>query len=364
VKIVDITTTLLSIPHLGGYQDATTRHPVEGHSALMVHIVTDAGIEGLGPGRGGQAARQIIEGSLRPLLLDRDPLRIEQIWNDLYWRVRGIGRKGLALCALSAIDIALWDLKAKSLGLPLYQLLGAYADSVPVYGSGGWTNLNVEELLDEMAGYAARGMKAVKMKVGKDFGRSEAEDMLRLAAVRDAVGDDIELYVDANGGYYAKQAIQMARKFEAYEVGWLEEPVIADDLDGLASVVRASNIPVATGEHEYTKYGFRDLMTRGAADIVQPNVTRVGGVTEWLKVVHMAEAFNLPVAPHDAQLIHLHLACATPNLLRLEYLQGHEEADKILFTEFPLPIDGMWSPAPDKPGLGLELDPLAVKLYD
>ena len=199
--------------------------------------------------------------------------------------------------------------------------------------------------------------------MGKDFGTSEREDIQRLAAVRKAVGDDIEIYIDANNGYYAKQAIRMAKAFEEYRVGWFEEPVLADDIDGLAAVARAIDIPVATGEHEYTKYGFRDLIARGGADIVQPDVGRVGGVTEWMKVAHLAHAFNLPVAPHAVQLVHLHLTCATPNLKVVEYLGLLEEADKIMYKEWPQPTDGMWSPLPDKPGLGLELTPLAVEKY-
>ena len=201
------------------------------------------------------------------------------------------------------------------------------------------------------------------MKVGKDFGKREREDIERLAAVRDAVGDDIEIYVDANNGYYAKQAIYMGKAFEEYRVGWFEEPVLADDIDGLAAVAKAIDIPVATGEHEYTKYGFKDLIAREGADIVQPDVARVGGVTEWMKVAHLAHAFNLPVAPHAYQLIHLHLACATPNLKVVEYLGVSEESDRLYYKEFPEPENGMWSPNPDKPGLGLELDLAAIEQY-
>ena len=363
MRIKDVRTTLLSIPHIGGYQDATTRHPVSGYTGCFVHIITDSGLEGFGPGRGGHLARELIERGFKELLVGRDPLYTEGIWDDLFWRVRGVGRKGVAFCAISAVDIALWDLKAKFFNVPLYQLLGPCTDSVPVYGSGGWTNLSMDEVVAESVSYVDRGMKAVKIKVGKDFGTREREDIERLAAVRKAVGDNVEIYVDANGGYYAKQAIRMAKEFEQYRIGWFEEPVMADDIEGLAAVARAIDIPVATGEHEYTKYGFRDLIARGGADIIQPNVARVGGITEWLKIVHLAQAFNLPVAPHDTQLIHLHLACATPNVEVLEYLTGHEEADEIMFKECPQPKDGMWSPCPDRPGLGLELDPLAVERY-
>lgn len=363
MKIVDVKTTLLSVPHLPGIQDATIRHRVPGRTQCFAHVITDEGIEGLGIGGGAHAAREVIERTLRPILIEQNPLHVEKLWQDMFWAIRGIGRKGLAFSALSAVDIALWDLKAKYFEVPLYQLLGPYTETVPVYGSGGWTHFSVDELVAEQMSYVQRGMKAVKMKVGKDFGKSEREDVARLAAVREAVGDGVEILVDANNGYYAKQAIAMAKAFAPYGIGWFEEPVLADDIEGLASVARATDIPIATGEHEYTKYGFKDLMARGGADLVQPDVGRVGGITEWMKVAHLADAFNLPVAPHAYQLIHLHLCCAIPNLRIVEYLGAVEEADKIMYTEFTEPKDGFWSPNMDKVGLGLELDPDAVKKY-
>ena len=366
MQITDVTTTVLSYPHGQPIQDATMPPPPEGaggRSQLFVHIFTDEPYEGLGIGQASPGVRQVIEAGLKDLLIGQDPFDIEKIWNDMFWRVRGYGRKGVAFCALSAVDIGLWDLKAKALHLPLYKLLGAYTDSVPIYGSGGWTNFSERELVEEMAGYAEQGIKCVKMKVGKDFGQSEREDLVRLAAVRRALGDDIGIYVAANNGYYPKQAIYMSREFEQYQVGWFEEPVLADDIDGLAQVRDAINIPLATGEHEYTKFGFRSLIGAGAVDIVQPDVGRVGGVTEWLKVAHMAHAFNLPVAPHAVQLVHLHLACATPNLKVVEYMNTTLLGDRVWYTEFPEQRDGMWSPSRNRPGLGLALDPAAVEKY-
>lgn len=361
MRITDVTTTQLFVPELPGIQDSTIRHRGQGRGSLFVHIKTDEGLEGLAPGIG--ESRGTIERALKSVLVGQDPLCHEKLWDDMFWRVRGFGRKGVAFCAISSADIALWDLKAKAFGVPLYRLLGPYTDTVPVYGSGGWTSFSESELVEEQTGYVERGIPRVKMKVAKDFGRSEAEDLKRLAAVRKAVGDDVEIFVDANNGYYAKQAIAMSKRFEEYNVRWFEEPVLADDIQGLAEISRATTIPVATGEHEYTKYGFKELIAQGGADIVQPDVGRVGGVTEWMKVAHLAHAFNLPVAPHAVQLVHLHLACATPNLRVVEYLGVSEETDKIFYTEFPEPKNGMWSPYPDRPGLGLELDPAAVKKY-
>jgi L-alanine-DL-glutamate epimerase-like enolase superfamily enzyme len=362
LRITDVTTTTLHLPQIAPAQDATMFRPASGQTSLFVHVRTDAGLEGLGMSE-ATGTRHVIEQTLRPLLLGRDPLEHERLWEEMFWAVRSYGRKGLALCALSAIDIALWDLKGKIFGAPLYRLLGPYTDAVPVYGSGGWTHLPEGELVREQAGFVERGFPRVKMKVGKAFGRAEEEDVRRVAAVRRTLGDGVTLYLDANGGYRAKQAIVLARRFEQYNVAWFEEPVHADDLAGLAEVRRDGPLPVATGEHEYTKFGFKALLTQGAADIVQPDVARVGGVTEWLKIAHLAAAFNLPVAPHAVSLVHLHLACCTPNLAVVEILGVQQEADRIWYTEIPEPAGGLWSPFPDRPGLGLALDPHAVARY-
>ena len=364
MKITEVSTTILYDPEGMVFQDSTIPDPppgAKGRSALFVHIKTDAGFEGLGTAAGLKATRSVIQENLKDLLIGQDPFSIEKIWNDMFWHVRGFGRKGIAFQAISAVDIALWDLKAKALDLPLYRLLGPYTDTVPIYGSGGWTNFSQDELVAEQMSYVNRGIPRVKMKVGKDFGQSEREDLQRIEAVRAAVGDDVEIFVDANNGYYAKQAIRMSAEFEEYGIGWFEEPVLADDIAGLAAVASSTTIPVATGEHEYTKYGFKDLISAGGADIVQPDIGRVGGVTEWMKVAHLAHSFNLPVAPHAFQLIHLHTACATPNLKVVEYLGGGEQSDRVWYKEFPEPKDGMWSPYPDRPGLGLELDPDVLK---
>ena len=367
MRITDVTTTMLHYPHVKPIQDATIpplQATMGGRTGLWVHLKTDEGVEGLGVGTGLTAVREVIERNLKDLLIGADPFNIEKLWNDMFWRVRGYGRKGIAFCAISAVDIGLWDLKAKALKLPLFKLLGPYQETVPIYGSGGWTHFTEKELIEEVCGYVDRGWPRIKMKVGKDFGTKEQEDLQRLAAVRKAVGDTVEIYVDANNGFYAKQAIAFSRKLAPYNVGWFEEPVLADDIAGLAACVAASDIPIATGEHEYTKFGFKELIARGGCDICQPDVGRIGGVTEWMKVAHLAHAFNLPVAPHAVQLVHLHTCCAIPNLKVVEYLGVYEESDKVFYKEIPMPDNtGNWTPFKDKPGLGLELDPTAVKMY-
>jgi len=363
MRITDVSTLLLHDPDGEAFQDATMLPPptgARGRRVLFVEVHSDAGPVGLGWTAGLRATRAVVMDTLRETLIGKDPFDTEGLWNEMFWRVRGFGRKGVAFQAISAVDIALWDLKAKALGLPLYKLLGACHDSVPVYGSGGWTNYTEAELVREQMSYVEQGYPAIKMKIGKEFGQREREDLARLAAVRRAAGDEITLYVDANNGYTAKQAIRVARGLEEREVAWFEEPVLADDVDGLAQVARATSIPVATGEHEYTKFGFKDLLARGGADIAQPDVGRVGGVTEWLKVAHLAHAFNLPVASHAFAPIHLHLAMATPNILVVEMLGTETASNRVFFTELPQPKNGRWAPFPDRPGLGVELRPAAV----
>ena len=364
MKIIDITTTSLRYPHIPAVQDSTLSIPKSsGRSQLFVHIVTDEGIEGLGIGALSPGVQEIIESSFKELLIDQDPFDIERLWNDMYWRLRSYGNKGIGFSALSAVDVGLWDLKAKAVGLPLYKLLGAYTDSIPIYGSGGWTNLSEEGLLSEMSGYVENGIPRVKMKVAKDFGMSEREDLARVEAVRKALGDNVSLYIDANYGYYPKQAIYMAKEFEQFQVGWIEEPVLTDDVVGMAEVRRNTSIPIAAGELDSGKYKFRDLIAGGAVDIAQPDVGRVGGITEWMKVAHLAHAYNLMVAPHAYQSDHLHLACATPNLKGVEYLGHIHECETEWYKEIPQQRNGMWSPFPDRPGLGLELDPYAVERW-
>ena len=364
MKITEIKTTLLYDPDGFVVQDATISlipTDAKGRSQLFVHIQTDEGTIGLGMAPGQRAIREVIHQNLSGVLVGQDPFMIEKLWQDMFWRVRGFGRKGVAFQAIAAIDLALWDLKGKILNQPIYRLLGPAHESVPIYGSGGWTNYSETELVAEQTGYVERGIPRVKMKVAKDFGRAEREDIERLSAVRDAVGDDVEIYVDANNGYYAKQAIKMSNKFEEFDVAWFEEPVLADDIPGLAQVSQATTIPVATGEHEYTKYGFRDLLIAGAVDIVQPDVHRVSGITEWMKVAAMADAFNLPVAPHAVSLVHLHCAMATPNLKVVEVLGSEEQSNSVWWTEVPPYDGGTWSPFADRPGLGLEISPDALK---
>ena len=197
MKITDVTTTELYYPDAQPTQDSTVPVPLRGRGQLFINLHTDEGHEGLGVCQSSPGVRQVVESGLKGVLIGKDPFCIERLWEDMFWHVRGYGRKGIAFLAISGVDIGLWDLKAKALGVPLYRLLGPYAESVPVYGSGGWTNYSEVELVGEMTGYVEHGIPRVKMKVGKDFGKSEREDIRRVAAVRRAVGDDVAIYIDA-----------------------------------------------------------------------------------------------------------------------------------------------------------------------
>jgi L-alanine-DL-glutamate epimerase-like enolase superfamily enzyme len=364
LKITQIRTTRLHDPEGGVFQDATMPRPGAGGLPWMfVELATDAGITGISYSEGAGPVRSLIHDQLSDLIVGADPFETEKLWTNMFWRTRGNGRKGVAFQAISAVDNAVWDIKAKALGVPLYRLLGSAHDRVPVYGSGGWTHYTEKELVREQMSFVERGFPRTKMKVARDFGRAEKEDIARLAAIRKTLGDDVTIFVDANNGYYAKQAIRMAAAFKDYDIGWFEEPVLADDIPGLASIAKAISIPVATGEHEYTKYGFRDLITAGAADIVQADVGRVGGVTEWMKIAHLAAAFNLPIAPHAYALLHLHPAMATPNLMVVEMLDIEWQPMMKWLIDPPHPENGQWTPDPDRPGNGIELNPSAVKKY-
>ncbi|MFO1151899.1 MAG: mandelate racemase/muconate lactonizing enzyme family protein [Alsobacter sp.] len=354
IRQIDI--HLVAAPVPAGIADATRQ--VETIGFLLVRVTTDQGLEGIGVTYhevGGEATRELIRHDIAPRLMGRDPLETEAIWQELYHYLRGVGRKGLTFCALSAVDIALWDLKGKIVGLPLHRLLGGQRTRVPVYASGGWTSYDDDRLVDEMTGMAARGFRMVKFKVGFDGGRDIARDVVRVRKVREALGPDIRLMVDANNAFDAATAIQLANRIRDYDITLFEEPVFADDIPGLARFRRGTDIPLATGEHEYTKFGVRDLLLAEAADIVQVDGARAGGYTEMLKCAALTQAFNLRFAPHAMENIHLPLVAALPNAPFLERLLMFEEVTAHVFKDAPAPVDGYMT-ASDMPGLGLVLD--------
>lgn len=355
-RISSVKVHLVSEPVTSGFADATRK--VESVGYVIVRVITDTGLEGIGLTYhevGGEATRDLIEYNMTARLIGRDPLETEVIYADFVQYLRGVGRKGLMFCALSAVDMALWDLKGKIFDLPLYRLLGGNKTRVPVYASGGWTSYSDDELVAEARRMVGEGYRMIKLKVGVEGGRNPRHDVQRVAKVREAIGPDIGLMLDANNCWSAATAAQFSNRLVDFDIMFLEEPVFADDIPGLAQFKRSTDLPLATGEHEYTKYGARDLLLNNAVDILQLDGGRAGGYTEMLKVAAMAQAWNIPIAPHALENMHLHLAAAVPNALFVERLLLFEGLTAHTFIDAPVPKDG-YMEVPNLPGMGLTLN--------
>jgi len=319
----------------------------------FLQVFTDEGITGIAPG-GGMAA--LTENALKPQVVGEDPLNTERIWDKMYWATLQYGRRGSAISAISAMDIAIWDLKGKILNQPVHRILGGHRDSVPSYGSGVDLNYTREELVKEMADYVRGGFRMVKMKIGK---RDPNEDLERVKSVRDAVGPNVDLALDVNNGWSLKTATRMAKKLEEYDIYWLEEPILADEIGNLAKLASETSIPIALGENHYTKWEFKELMERGAVEIVQADIGKCGGVTEFIKIAAMADAYGLPVCPHHTEFIDASLVAAIPNGLFHEYIQEFFEPMAQVFVDSIRPENGEVSPL-NKPGFGIEIDEQAA----
>jgi L-alanine-DL-glutamate epimerase-like enolase superfamily enzyme len=350
MRIVDVTTEEYRWPR---HKPIRNGKHVYTHSGLgLVKIATDEGVTGIGLGSTGAVEKATIE-RLRSELVGEDPIDVERLWHKM-WVPKLIGRRGLTTRAISAIDIGLWDIRAKVAGMPLYKLLGGYRDRVPTYIAGGYyeEGKGLDELAREMASNVEMGARAVKMKIG---GASIREDVERVRVARQAVGPDVRLMVDANCAYRYYQAIQMAKRIEEYDIYWFEEPVAPDDYDGHRKVAQATSIPIATGENEYTRYGFRDLIAHDSAAILNADAQVLGGVTEFMKVAALAQAHDLDIAPHGAQAVHVHLVAAIANGLMLEFYRDTVDPmwGKTFLETLRLNDDGTVSP-PDVPGLGAD----------
>lgn len=350
MKITDISTDFyrwpLSKPIINGLHTAT-------HGGVGFTIIeTDAGITGFGLSGANPLTRAGIE-HLAPMLIGQDPLDVERLWHQM-WVPKIVGRRGKTTQAISAIDIGLWDIRGKAAGMPLYKLLGGYRDRVPTYIAGGYyqDGKGLDGLAQEMLDNVAMGATAIKIKIGRV---SIREDVERVKVVREAVGPDVKLMIDANCAYRYYEAIQLAKKVEQFDPFWFEEPVAPDDLEGHSKLARATTIPIAAGENEYTRYGFRDLIAQGAVSIFNTDATVVGGVTEFMKVVALTQAHNLDMAPHGPQEIHVHLVAAIANGIFLEYYRDTVNSmwGEVYKTTLTLNEDGTVSP-PNTPGIGVE----------
>jgi L-alanine-DL-glutamate epimerase-like enolase superfamily enzyme len=323
--------------------------------AVVVEIFSD-GESGLGYTFGPSACQVLIDDMLSKEIVGRDPMNVNGAWEAMVRAVRNAGRPGIASMAIAAVDIALWDLKSKLLGVPLADLLGRVRDAAPVYGSGGFTSLSDSDLVCQLAGWAQGDrIPSVKMKIATDRGSRPSEDVQRVELVREALGGEVGLMVDANGGYSRKQAVRVGQSFRELGVVWFEEPVSSDDLSGLSEVRQLCDCDVAAGEYGYDLAYFDRLVTHEAVDVVQADVSRCAGITEWMRIAALAAGHGLEISGHCAQSLHLHPACAVSNLRHLEYFADHITVDHLLFDGVPSPDHGCLRPDLTRAGHGLLL---------
>jgi L-alanine-DL-glutamate epimerase-like enolase superfamily enzyme len=331
----------------------STHGTIVGFELVTVRLRDADGVEGVGytytVGTGGAAVHALVARDLAPVLAGRDAERIEALWPAMWWALHYGGRGGAQALAISAVDIALWDLRARRLHTPLWQLLGGFDPRVPCYAGGIDLDFSLDALLKQTDENLARGFRAIKMKVGRP---SLREDVERVAAMRSHLGREFPLMVDANMRWSVDDAIRAARALRDLEPVWLEEPTIPDDVPGHVRIVREGGLPVAAGENLHTLHEFRQLIAAGGVTFPEPDVTNCGGVTTFMKVCHLAESFNLPVTSHGAHDVTVHLLAAAPNR---SYLEAHGFGlDR--FIADPLSIaDGM-AIAPDRPGHGIAFD--------
>jgi L-alanine-DL-glutamate epimerase-like enolase superfamily enzyme len=315
--------------------------------------ITDAdGVVGTGYsytiGTGGHSVMELLKRTLVPAIIGREAHEIERIWRDLLFLTHATTTGAITSIALAAIDTALWDLKARKLGLPLHLLAGGAQEAIPLYTTeGGWLHLEEAALVDDALRAKVDGFGGCKLKVG----RPTHEDVRRISAVREAVGPGFEIFTDANQRFSVDEAIRRARAYEALDIGWFEEPLTAEDIEGHRRLVDHTSIPIAVGESLYSAMHFREYLERHACSIVQVDVGRIGGITPWLKVAHMAEAFNIAVCPHFLMELHVALCAAVPNARWVEYIPQLDEltGDKMTIR------DGKAIPS-SKPGLGIDWD--------
>ena len=324
---------------------------------IMVLVSARAGTaRGIGWTYAAAAAQSVIADVLAGVVIGRSALDVPGAAEAMTRAVRNIGRPGIAATAISAVDIALWDLKSRLLGCPLTQLLGQAHDSVPVYGSGGFTSYDDGQTREQLAGWVEKDhMPRVKIKIGESWGAREDRDVERVALAREIIGPGAELYVDANGGYGTGQAVRVAHRMAESEVSWFEEPVSSQDLAGLAAVRRQVLPDVAAGEYSWSLADSARLIAAGAVDCLQLDVTRCGGVTEFLRGSALAAAHNLQVSGHCAPNLHARVGAAVPNLRHVEYFHDHQRIERLLFDGALDPDGGTLTPDPGQPGLGLSL---------
>jgi L-alanine-DL-glutamate epimerase-like enolase superfamily enzyme len=325
-------------------------------STTMVLVEARCGaVTGTGWTYGPPACAAVVRDQLAGVVVGREALDVGAAFGAMVAAVRNAGRSGVVGYAISAVDVALWDLKARLLDLPLHRLLGAVHADAPVYGSGGFTTDDSGQLRDQLDGWTAQQIPRVKIKIGESWGTEPRRDLARMAQARSMIGPDVELFVDANGGYGRKQAVRVMAAAADCDVRWFEEPVSSDDLDGLRAVREAVRPDVTAGEYGGDLTYFRRMCAAGAVDCLQADATRCGGVSEWLRIAAVAASYNLEVSAHCAPHLHVHVAVATPNLRHLEWFHDHVRIEQMFFDGALDPTGGTLRPNPTAAGNGLTL---------
>ncbi len=349
VNIKELTVSAYTIPTDSPESDGTIKW--DSTTLILVEIVA-GDQKGIGYSYADDASAYFIEKKLKKLVEGQNAMNIASILHRMVHSIRNNGNFGIIAMAISAVDNALWDLKAKLLQLPLVSLLGKYHDGFQIYGSGGFTSYSIDRLQKQLGGWADQGIKQVKMKIG----REPSKDIERVKKAREAIGRDTALFVDANGAYSAKQALDFAWHFSNFDVTWFEEPVTADNLDGLHFIRDQAppSLQVAAGEYGYNLPYFQQMTGAGAVDVLQADATRCGGISTFLKAGHLCEAKQLPFSSHCAPSIHMHAAMSLPAFYTGEYFYDHVRIEDMLFEGVPKPVDGKLHPDMNRPGLGLE----------
>lgn len=329
-------------------------------TTLIVVETPAAGKTGLGYTYADTSTGHFIAQVLAEAVEEREAFDIPGAWAAMSAKVRNYGRPGVAATAIAAVDVSLWDLKARILGLPLARLLGLCRDSVPVYGSGGFTSYDDRQLAEQLAGWVNGGIPQVKMKVGREPER----DPHRVSVARRAIGSEARLFVDANGAYSRKQSLALAQAFTEHDVSWFEEPVSSDDLEGLRLIRNRApaGMDIAAGEYGYRLVYFRRMLEAEAVDVLQADITRCG-ITGFLGAAALCEARSLPLSGHCAPSLHMHAGCAVTPMRNIEYFHDHVRIEHMLFDGAVEPQNGKLHPDLSRPGLGLELKRADAQRY-
>lgn len=358
VPIEQLEVSAFTVPASSPESDGTLEWTA---TTIVIVRARAAGLVGLGYTYADTAAAVLIDRVLKKLVLDGNAVSAQATWIAMVRAIRNLGRPGICSAAIAAVDNAFWDLKARLLHVPLVTLLGQVRNAIPAYGSGGFTSYAIEELQSQLKGWVSEGMRAVKMKIGTHA----EEDAGRVRAVRDAIGPNVELFVDANGAYSRKQALGQAARFRDLGVTWFEEPVSSDDLEGLRLLRDRAPVgmEIAAGEYGYDVIYFRRMLEAGAADVLQADATRCAGITGFLQADALCQAFGVPLSAHTAPSLHAHLCCAAIAARNVEYFYDHVRIEQMFFDGAAKAEDGLLRPDLSRCGFGLELKSRDVEKY-